>query len=74
MNTYNKIMQMFWLAMATVIIASVTFKGFTEGFDRWAFYYVFALLAITMFFVRRFMMNRMKKHQEFLNNKEKQEE
>lgn len=72
MNTYNKIMQVFWLALATVIIVSVTFKGFTEGFDRWAMYYVFGILALVMFLVRRYMMNRMKKHQEFLNNKGKE--
>jgi len=72
MNTYNKIMQVFWLALATVIIISVTFKGFTEGFDRWAMYYVFGVLALVMFLVRRYMMNRMKKHQEFLDNKDKE--
>ncbi len=66
-------MQVFWLAMATVIAVSVTYKGFTEGFDRWALYYIFALLAVTMFFMRKYMMNRMKKHQQFLDEKHRKE-
>lgn len=60
-------MQMFWLAAGVVIIIAVTYKGFTEGFDRWALYYVFALMALFAFFVRWFMMRRMKKHQEFMD-------
>ena len=70
METYNKIMQLFWLAMATVIIVSVTYMGITEGFDKWSFNYVFALLALFVYFIRRYMMKRMKKHQEFLNNQQ----
>jgi cell division protein FtsW (lipid II flippase) len=70
METYNKIMQFFWLAMAVVIGVSVTYMSITEGFEKWAFNYVFAALALFVFLIRRYMMNRMKKHQEFLNNQQ----
>lgn len=63
-------MQLFWLAMATVIAVSVTYMGITEGFDKWGFNYVFAALALFVFLIRRYMMKRMKKHQEFLNNQQ----
>lgn len=70
METYNKIMQVFWLAMAVVIGVSVTYMCITEGFEKWAFNYVFAVLALFVYLVRKFMMKRMKKHQEFLNNQQ----
>lgn len=70
METYNKIMQFFWLAMAVVIGVSVTYMGFTESFEKWAFNYVFAVLALFVFLIRRYMMKRMKKHQEFLNDQQ----
>jgi cell division protein FtsW (lipid II flippase) len=70
METYNKIMQFFWLAMAVVIGVSVTFMSITESCEKWAFNYVFAALALFVFLIRRFMMKRMKKHQEFLNNQQ----
>lgn len=68
METYNRIMQFFWLAMAVVIGVSVTYMSITESFEKWGFNYVFAALALFVFLVRRYMMRRMKKHQEYLNN------
>ena len=70
METYNKIMQVFWLSLAIVISVSVTYMGFTESFEKWAFNYVFAALALFVFIVRRYMMKRMKKHQAFLNEQQ----
>lgn len=70
MNTYNKIMQFFWLAMTTLIFVLVTWKVIEEGAERWAFNYIFGFLALGFFFIRRYMMKRMEKHQEFLRNKE----
>lgn len=68
METYNRIMQFFWLAMAVVIGVSVTYMSISESFEKWGFNYVFAVLALFVFLVRRYMMRRMKKHQEYLNN------
>ncbi|RYM32363.1 hypothetical protein ERX46_13860 [Brumimicrobium glaciale] len=71
MGTYNKVMQMFWLVVGVVTIIAVTFLGFRDGFERWSSYYIFGFFAILLYFVRRYMMKRMEKHQQFLNEKNK---
>ena len=71
MNTYNKIMLYFWLFVGILILMVVTYKGFSEGFKKWGFYYLFAGLALLMFIVRRWMMKKMDKHAQEL--KEQQE-
>ena len=69
MKTYNKIMQAFWLIAGIAIIIYVTYKGITQGFNRWAPIYILAALALAVFLLRRFMMKRMSKHQDFLDAK-----
>lgn len=71
MKGYNKIMQMFWLAVGIVTIIAVTYLGITEGFERWISYYIFGVFALILFFIRRFMMKRMEKHEEYLKDKNK---
>lgn len=66
MKTYNKIMEMFWLAVGVVVIIMVTYMGFTEGFGSWAAYYFFALMALLTYTMRRFMRKRMEKHVRYL--------
>lgn len=73
MNTYNKVMQKFWLAMTVIIIIAVTYLGFTEGFERWYFYYFFAASTLGLYFIRGYMMRHMEKHQDFLKQKEEEE-
>lgn len=74
MGIYNKIMLYFWLAMFVVIAAVVTFMGFREGFERWAFYYVFAVIALLMYIVRRWMIKRMIKHLAWMEEQKKLQE
>lgn len=73
METYNKVMIYFWAALTVVLLLVITFMGFKEGFNRWAMYYLLPVLTLFILLIRRFMMRRMKKHQEFLekNNKDK---
>jgi purine-cytosine permease-like protein len=71
MKAYNKIMQMFWLAVGIVTIIAVTYLGFTEGFERWVSYYILGVFAILLYFIRRFMMKRMVKHEAYLKNNDK---
>lgn len=66
MNFYNKIMLYFWLFTAILIFIVITYLSITDGFKKWAFYYVFALLAFLAFITRRWMMKRMEKHLKFL--------
>lgn len=65
-------MQVFWLTLGILITVLVTYKSFTEGFNRWGFYYIFALLALFVFFIRRFMMKRMVRHQKEMEEKKNQ--
>lgn len=71
MNTYNKVMLYFWLVLTIITFSIVTFKVFTESLERWAFYYIFPAISLVMFLVRKWMINRMQKHIEYLNDKEK---
>ena len=71
MQFYNKIMLYFWLAFSIVAFVTVTYKVITIGFDIWASYYVFPALALAMYFFKKYMVKRMNKHQEYLDNKNK---
>lgn len=70
MERYNQIMLYFWLLVGTFALIAVTYFGFKEGFDKWSYYYIFAVLAFLMFFMRRYMMRRMKKHMAYLKEQE----
>ena len=70
MKTYNKLMLYFWLLMAVFALVVVTYMGITEDFRKWAFYYVFAGIALFMFIVKRWMMKRMEKHVKFLEEQQ----
>ncbi len=71
MEFYNKIMRLFWLAGAIVTFAIVTYFCFTEGYKTWVYYYVFTVICLMMYFAKTWMMKRMKKHLEYLEDKKK---
>lgn len=64
-------MERFWLVVSIVVFLLVSYKCFDEGFDRWAFYYLFVLLALFTWIVRRYMRKRMEKHNEYLDSQAK---
>ena len=66
METYNKIMLYFWLAASILTTIIVTIMGFVEGFDRLSLYYVFAGMSALMYLFKRWMMKRMQRHIEYL--------
>lgn len=66
MKAYNRIMEMFWLAMGVVILIVVTYQCIAEGFGSWGAYYAFAAMALLTFGMRRFMRKRMEKHMKYL--------
>ena len=66
MTLYNKIMLKFWLIVAIVIPIVVTYLCITDSFKMWGSYYVFSIIALFMYFTRRWMMKRMEKHLKFL--------
>ena len=61
-------MELFWLSMGIIIIILVTIMCLKENFSSWAVYYIFGLMALGTYLMRRFMRKRMEKHQAFLNN------
>ena len=63
----------FWLFVAVLLFLVVSYMGLTQGFKKWAFYYVFALIAFFAFISRRFMMRRMAKMQKDMEEKAKQQ-
>ena len=68
MNKYNKFMLYLWLTVAIASGIIVTFKGISEGFERWYSYYVISGISFFMYIVRRWMIKRMEKHLEYLKN------
>ncbi len=74
MKTYNKIMVYFWLATSIILFITITYLGFTEGFDKWAYYYAFAVMTVVMYFMRKWMMKREEKHLKFLEDQKSNQE
>lgn len=74
MQLYNKIMLYFWLFAAIVVFLITTYFSLTDGIKKWGFYYVFAVIALMMFVVKKWMMNRMEKHIQFLEEKKRTEQ
>ena len=72
MKTYNKVMLYFWLFVSALLFIVVTYMGFSEGFKKWSFYYLFAFLALFAFISRRWMMKRMEKHTEYMKQQEQE--
>ena len=68
MNKYNKIMLYLWLTVAIASAIIITFKGISEGFERWYSYYIISAISFFMYIVRRWMIKRMEKHLEYLKN------
>jgi hypothetical protein len=70
MQLYNKIMLYFWLVLGLVSLVVVSYMCFSDGINKWASYYVFSMVAFLMYFVKRWMMNRMEKHLAFLKEEQ----
>lgn len=70
MLTYNRIMQLVWLLATIFIFVFISYMSYTDGIKKWGFYYIFACWTLIMFFIRRWMMKRMKRHIEFMANKD----
>lgn len=71
MKFYNKIMLYFWLFVAAFLFIAVTYLCIMEGFRKWGFYYLFVGLTVFMYFMRRWMMKRMDRHMQYLEEQKK---
>lgn len=59
-------MRLFWLVLAITMTILITYLSLTQGFNKWGFYYVFVVVAFGMFFFKSYMMKRMERHLEYL--------
>lgn len=73
MNSYNKFMLKLWLIASIVLPIVITYLVIKDGFDKWGAYYVLAGFTFIIYLLRRFMMKRMEKHLQFLNEKNEAE-
>ena len=69
MKMYNQIMSYFWLFSAIIIFLIVTYMSIIEGFNKWAYYYIFVFTTLAVYFFKKWMMKRMERHNEFLKEK-----
>jgi hypothetical protein len=67
MKKYNAFMLYLWLIVSIGSALIISYKGFTEGFERWYSYYVITGISFFMYIIRKWMMKRMEKHIEYLN-------
>jgi cell division protein FtsW (lipid II flippase) len=67
-------MQYFWLAAAIIIFVLTTYMSIVEGLNKWVFYYVFVVIALLMFFMKKWMVKRMEKHMKFLEEQQNRQE
>ncbi|MEY3592407.1 MAG: hypothetical protein RLZZ38_1383 [Bacteroidota bacterium] len=61
-SRYNIISGYFWLAVAALSFLTVCYKIVTEGAQTWAAYFIVPAMALIMYFTKKWMMKRMKKH------------
>lgn len=64
----------FWLVAAIVIFLITSYMSFSEGLKKWGFYYIFVAIALMMFFFKKWMMNRMEKHLQFLEEQKNKDQ
>ncbi|MFO0496091.1 MAG: hypothetical protein ACK50Y_11210 [Flavobacteriia bacterium] len=71
MEFYNRIMTYVWLIAGIAIFIVSTYMSITDDIKKWGFYYIFSLVAFMMFFMKRWMVKRMQKHIQFLEDQKK---
>lgn len=56
----------FWLYMSIAIFIFISYMSYTDGIKKWGFYYIFVVTSLAMYIFKKWMMRRMEKHLEFL--------
>lgn len=60
-----------WLLIAIVVFTITTYMCITDDYRQWMYYYAIVGIALVMYFVKRYMMKRMEKHLEFLEQEKR---
>jgi hypothetical protein len=66
MRIYNKIMRLVWLFIAVALTLLISYLCLTQGLNKWASYYIFVIAAFGMFFFKSYMIKRVERHLEYL--------
>ncbi len=61
-STYNRIMEVFWLAAAVVTLAICIYLGNEAGYDKAAWYFFMPVIALALWYIRRRFRKAMEKH------------
>jgi hypothetical protein len=61
-SRYNQFSGYFWLLITGLSFLVITYKIITEGPQTWLPYYVVPIMALLMYFTKRWMMKRMYRH------------
>ncbi len=74
MQLYNKIMLCFWLIAANAILFFVSIMCIVEGTRKWWVYYIFSAMAFMMYFFKKWMVKRMKKHLQYMEEQQQNQQ
>lgn len=69
MELYNKILIKVWLFIAIAVFGITTYMCIADDYRQWMYYYVIVLIALLMYFMKRWMIKRMNKHLEEMNER-----
>jgi hypothetical protein len=70
MENYNRIMTYVWLIAGVSIFILTSIMSLTDDVRKWGVYYLFSLISFGMFFLKRWMTKRMKRHLDFIQKQE----
>ncbi len=61
----NRVLEIFWWSMTIVTLVAVVIMCFSEGADKWMFYFLVPVICAILALVRRFMWKKLKKSEAF---------
>ena len=67
----NRTLEIFWWWMAGITLVLVIIFSITDGFNKWAFYYLAPLIAVFAALVRRFAAKKLAKSEAFREEQKK---
>ena len=65
----NRMLMIFWFALAIITTIMVIVMGFIDGFNKWAFYFLVPVICLILAVVRRFMWKKLQKSEAFRDSK-----
>lgn len=73
-SNYNRFSGYLWLVIAGLSFITITYKIINEGAQTWLPYYIVPLMALLMYFTKKWMMKRMYRHLQQMAEQKKDQE